>query len=202
MKVSGNGNSGDFESPEPGSYAATCYGVIDIGTQHDEYQGKANNRRQVILRWELEQFMSDGRPFSVLAYYTASLNEKANLRKHLEAWRGEAFKPEQIKDGFDLRKLLGAPCMLSIIKTDTGKTKVGAVLKLPKTMPKPEKHNAPVYFSLDEFSEEAWAVQPEWLQKKIAQSPEYQKLFSAPGHAGGEKHGAPGAAPESDDIPF
>jgi hypothetical protein len=29
-----------FENPEPGSYPATCYKIIDLGTQEGEYQGK------------------------------------------------------------------------------------------------------------------------------------------------------------------
>ncbi|MBK6881283.1 MAG: hypothetical protein IPH01_11030 [Elusimicrobia bacterium] len=44
-----NEGAGSFENPEPGSYAAVCNQVIDLGTQEGEYQGNKIKRRQVIL---------------------------------------------------------------------------------------------------------------------------------------------------------
>ena len=38
-----------FENPEPGSYPATCYKIIDLGTQEGEYQGKTIKRRLNIV---------------------------------------------------------------------------------------------------------------------------------------------------------
>lgn len=193
MKVSEN-SSNDFESPEPGSYPALCYKIIDLGTQTDTYQGKENTRRQVLVGWELEHLMTDGRPFTVVKTYTASLNEKATLRKDLESWRSVKFTPEELAE-FNLKVLLGAPCMVAIGLSSTGKTKVNSVIKLPKGMEKPAPHNPTQYFSLDEPDMALFEKLSEWTRKKITQSPEYQKLMAEPGSAA--HHGK-----SSDDIPF
>jgi hypothetical protein len=198
MKVSDSGSG--FEHPEPGTYGARCCGLIDLGTQTDEYQGETNVRRKVVITWEIELFMTDGRPYTVSSFYTASLGKKANLRKDLESWRGVAFTEEELK-GFELKKLLGATCMLSVIESATGKTKVNAVMKLPKGMKVQDAVNSPVYLSLEptEFNVEIFNGLSDFFKKKIINSPEYKALSVPPSQGNGE--GAP-AAGGDDDIPF
>ena len=41
-------NGGDFQMPEPGTYLARCFRIVDIGTQYGEYQGKPTARRQIV----------------------------------------------------------------------------------------------------------------------------------------------------------
>lgn len=167
---------GDFENPEPGSYAATCYKIIDIGTQTSEYQGKANSRRQVILGWELDEAMSDGRPFVMSKFYTASLSEKANLRHDLAAWRGRDFTPEEL-GGFSPRNILGKPCLVTLTKNDKGKVRVSGVAKLPKGMSAPPLQNETLFFHLDEFDQATFDKLSDGVKKLVVQSPEYQKLM-------------------------
>jgi hypothetical protein len=168
---------GDFENPEPGTYAAICYKIIDIGTQEGEYQGQKNNRRQLIIGWELNENMSDGRPFVMSKFYTASLSEKSNTRKDLAGWRGRDFTPEELL-GFDIKNIMGKPCMLSLIATDKGKIKVGSVSKMPKGMAAPEMHNKPIFFSLDEFDHAVFDAFSDGVKKLIIQSPEYKAAIN------------------------
>jgi hypothetical protein len=42
------------------------------------------------------------------------LSEKSRLRPTLEAWRGRKFTKEEL-DGFDLEKLIAAPCQIQIV---------------------------------------------------------------------------------------
>ncbi len=77
------------------------------------FQGKPA-KRKVIIGWELEQKMSDGRPFMLSKRYTLSLHEKATLRHDLESWRGQAFTPEEL-DGFDIEVLKGKQCRVNVI---------------------------------------------------------------------------------------
>ena len=186
---------GDFEQPEAGTYSAKSYKLIDIGTQAGEYQGKQTMRRQVILGWELDEPMSDGRPFAVSKFYTASLSEKATLRHDLESWRGRAFTEDEL-GGFTLQAILGKPCMLALTKTDKGKVKVTAVSKLPKGMQAMKAANPILYFSLDDFDPEVFAGLSDGIKRMIMQSPEYQAAVR-----GGGGHGVPDEAFE-DDIPF
>jgi hypothetical protein len=201
MKVSDSGN-GDFENPTAGSYGAVCYKLIDLGTQLGEYQGQKTSKRQLILGFELDENMSDGKPFVVSSFYTASLHEKARLRKDLAAWRGRDFTPEELQ-GFELQNLLGKPCMLSLAETDKGKIKIASIGKLPKGLNPHTQVNETVYFSLDpaEYNATIFDSFRDKMKALIMQSPEYQALHARPRAA------APAAAGGSfadmdDDIPF
>ena len=186
---------GDFEQPEAGTYSANSYKLIDIGTQTGEYQGKPTVRRQVILGWELDEPMSDGRPFVVSKFYTASLSEKATLRHDLESWRGRAFTENEL-GGFDLHAILGKPCMLSLTKNDKGKVRVTAVSKLPRGMQAMKVVNPIMYFSLDNFDPEVFAGLSDGIKRMIVNSPEYQEV------ARSGVRSSNGDAVGEDDIPF
>jgi hypothetical protein len=131
---------GDFAQCPEGSHIARCIKLIDIGTQKGEYEGKATVRRQLIITWELPNELIPngelaGKPFGVSRFYTASLGEKAALRKDLENWRGRKFTEKELL-GFDLKAVLGAPCMLSVVHTEKGKAKVAGVMsstRIPMT---------------------------------------------------------------------
>lgn len=198
---------GDFEQPPVGTHPAYCVSIIDIGTQKGEYQGKATSKRQVIIGWELPQeLMTEGeyagKPFKVSKFYTASLGEKANLRKDLANWRGRDFTDEELR-GFESKNILGKPCMLSLTKNDKGKTRVTGVMALPKSMAStlPAPANGLTYFSLerDEFKRETFEALSDGIKKMIQVSPEFQELTSAPrtALAGGTHFDDMG-----DDIPF
>lgn len=175
------GSTKEFEQPPAGNHVARCYQVVDLGTQEGEFQGKPNSARKVSIRWELcNEFMSDGdnagKPFSVGKIYTASLNEKATLRHHLESWRGRAFTQEELM-GFDSSKLLGVACMVNVGMSENNKAKVLSVAALPKGMQAPPMVNQPVKFELDNFNGQVFESLSKWLKGEIVKSPEYKKLF-------------------------
>ncbi len=199
-------SGGTFEQPEPGTYAAICYKLIDIGTQEGEYQGQKTVRRQVILGWELSEKMTTGdnagKPFIVSKFYTQSLNEKATLRHDLAGWRGRDFTPDELA-GFDARKILGNSCMLSLTLSDKGKIKVSSVSKLLKGMEAPKQVNPSIFLSLEpqDFSQNAFDAQSDKLKAIIMQSPEWESLQKrASGNSGFED--MPDDIPFGDDIPF
>lgn len=170
-------SGGSFEQPEPGTYAAVCYKVLDIGTQESEYQGQKTVRRQVIIGWEISEKMSDGRPFVVSKFYTQSLNEKATLRHDLAGWRGRDFTPDELA-GFDAKNILGKPCMLSLTLSDKGRIKVSSVAKLPKGMESPKQVNPSMFLSLEpsEYNPSVFEAQSEKIKAMIMASPEWQSL--------------------------
>lgn len=180
MQWKDNGG-GEFEQPPAGTHIARCVRVIDLGTQKGEYQGKATYKRQVIIGWELpSELMAEGdfagKPFTVGRFYTASLSEKANLRKDLANWRGRDFTDEEL-GGFAAKNILGKPCMLSLTMNDKNKIRVTGVMALPKGTPVPEQVNPSVYFSLEpgEFTAASYEALSEGIRKIIALSPEYQE---------------------------
>ena len=174
--------SGDFEQPPIGTHPARCVKIIDIGTQTSEYQGKVNIRRQCIIGFELPtELMTDGesagKPFTVSRFYTSSLNEKANLRKDLENWRGRAFNEQELT-GFDPKNILGKGCMLSLTENDKGKVRITGIMALPKSMTLPPQVNPSLYFTLDEFDRNIFDGLSDGYKKLIQASPEYKEISS------------------------
>ncbi|MDR2219762.1 MAG: hypothetical protein LBE24_04185 [Methylobacillus sp.] len=188
MKWSDAGG-GNFEQAPIGSHVARCIRVIDIGTQKSEYQGQVNIRRQVIIVWELpDEKMTEGdhagKPFIVSKFYTASLSEKANLRKDLANWRGRDFTNEELS-GFDSKNILGKPCMVSIIHNEQSKARVAGVMAMPKGIAVPDQINPSVYFSLDEFDHSVFDGLSDGIKKLIEASPEYVNIKQDGKHTNG-----------------
>lgn len=161
-----NGNGGDFEPIPTGVQQAVCVFVEDIGTHAGSFQGRPTQRHQCVVCWELAEKMTQGdnagKPFMVSKYYTVSLNEKATLRKDLQAWRGKAFTDAEL-EGFDLEKLIGVNCMLNIIENTKPDGKVyreiSSIMPCIKGLAKLEKINT---------------VPPAWIQKKREDSIEWK----------------------------
>lgn len=191
---------GDFEQAPTGNHVARCIRLVDLGTQHGTYEGKATVRNQVLISFELcNEAMEDGKPFTIGEFYTNSLNEKAKLRHHLEAWRGRAFTDNELA-GFDLQNILGKPVMVSIVVNDKGKSKVGALAAMPKGMSAPQCVNATSVFWLDEFDQTAFDAMPDGIKKIIAESDEYKALKNGNGSA--RDQAMKGIDALGDDIPF
>ena len=134
---------------------------------------------KVRITWELNEMMSDGRPFSISREYTASIGDKANLRKDLEAWRGRPFSAEELRN-FSLENVLGAPCLLGIVhkpSKDNSKVyaNVGSIMALPKGMPSPELVNPAVKFDIGTFDQKVFDGLSSYVQKKILMSKELEE---------------------------
>jgi hypothetical protein len=164
----------DYKQAPIGNHVARCIRLIDLGTQHGEYQGQPNTRNQVLITWELcNEPMDDGKPFTVSHFYTNSLNEKATMRAHLEAWRGRQFTEAECR-GFDLNNILGKPCMLTVIANEKGKSKVSAVAAMPKGLKAPEPVNPVSAFWIEEWDQAAFDAIPKGIREIIEKSDEYK----------------------------
>ena len=169
---------GNYEQPEAGTYNALCIGLIDLGTQENNYQGEIKYARQVLLQFELDEKSKGGSNFTVSKFYKASTHEKANLRKDLESWRGTPFTEDDIK-GFDLTTILAKPCMVTIGMSEKGKAVISGIGKQMKGLPTIKTDHGYTSFSLDNYEEVVFNMIPEGLQNIIKKSPEWQKLNGA-----------------------
>lgn len=171
--VSDNGK--DFERVPEGTHLATCYMIVDVGTQKTIFNGAEKWIKKVVLGWELTgELMSDGKPFTITQRYTASLGSKAALRRDLDSWRGKAFTEEEAK-AFPLVNVMGKGCMLSIVHEESnGKTytNIKTVMGLPKGTTVAPLVNSPVLFDLDEFDHDVFESLPSWLKTYINASKE------------------------------
>ena len=187
--VKDNGSS-PITPLEAGSYRAICYGIVVTGTTF--VQAFGNSSTKIIFLWELpdERILVDGedKPRAISETYTLSLNEKANMRKMLASWRGRDFNPEELK-GFSLKKVLGAPCLVSttIMQNKQGRdfAKVSSVTRLPKGMEAPtETENPLIMFDITNENCPLTAMSnlPEWIQKRIMESDEYKERTAGAGY--------------------
>lgn len=181
MLLTDNGGK-DFEQAPVGTHVARCIKLIDLGTQFGEYQGKPTSARKIVISWELpNELMTEGdyagKPFIVSKFYTASLSEKANLRRDLINWRGRDFTEKELA-GFESKNILDKPCMVQITANDKGKHKVTGVMAMMKGATCPERVNPLTYFSLErsEFKPEVLEPLSDFYKNQIIQSPEFQKL--------------------------
>lgn len=171
------GGGGDFSPMPSGNHVAICNMVVDLGKQRDVSQLYGEKiKHKIFIRWEIpaERLTwsdKDGNekegPRVIGKTYTLSLHENASLRADLENWRGKAFTDEE-RAGFDVSKLLGAPCMLNVIHTQkNGKTyaDVKGIGRLPKGMASPMSEIGLVLY--DDENRNNYENLSEWLQKKI-----------------------------------
>ena len=184
LTVTENGGGAGIPILAEGSYAAVCYMLVDIGLQKNERYG--NNSRKVIIGWEIaDEFVEvDGekKPRVFSARYTASLNEKAILRRDLAAWRGRDFTEDELK-AFDLRSIVGAPCLIQVIHKDGGNGKtyanLASIMRLPKGMPAPTLTLDKVIYDIDESPLSDVDKLPEWIANAIKCSESYQQKLEA-----------------------
>lgn len=168
----------NFELTPANVYTAVCYRVIDLGTQLEGYgEEEKKPKHKIMLSWELhgDAYMQDGRPFSVHKKYTFSSSEKATLRQHLEAWRGQAFTDEDFGK-FDIGVLIGKACLMQIVHNEKdGNTyaNISSIMKLAKGMDTPKLVNDTLYLSLNDFSEEKFNKLSDSVKTTIQKSPEY-----------------------------
>jgi hypothetical protein len=208
-------NSGTARTPAPaGTHVATCFGLVDLGTQVGSYQGKETRRHQCWIWWELaDEVTEDGKPVTIGGFYTISLNEKATLRKTLESWRGKPFTADEL-NGFHLSNIVGKPCMLSIIHEQKAdgrvRDKIIAVTSVPKSVKPGPAKQSPVVVSLDdgEFDRAVFDALPNFLKDMILKSDEgFEAVNGHPPPKGvqgyGQQHQPAGDAHfPAEEIPF
>ena len=206
-----NGESNFVPVPQ-GMHLARCYRIVDLGTQKSEYQGQVKHLSKVMLQFEIHGNDDDnkpivtqkGEPMSINKNFTLSLAEKATLRKDLQTWRGREFTEDELR-GFELKNVLGAWAMISVIKAlgNNGKeyTNIAAIMSVPSAIKKagiPEGHNDLTLFSIEEPDMALFDSFSNGLKEKIGKSPEWQSR----GKSSAPKAPAGPFDDMSDDIPF
>ena len=203
--------SSNFVPVPSGTHLARCYRIIDLGTQKSEYQGEIKYQPKIMIQFEVHGEDAEGQPIttnkgepmSISKNYTLSLHEKAGLRKDLQSWRGKEFTDQELK-GFELKNLLGAWCMINVVRRAgrDGKdyTNIEGIMPVPapiKKMGLPDGVNDTKIFSLREPDMELFKTFSDNMQFKIRSTPEWNQTVN-------EHKSAPvgGMADMEDDIPF
>lgn len=210
LKAKESGSKNNIPEMEPGLYLAICYLIADIGEHENKLYN--NTSRQLVMSWEFpdERIEINGQMVTRAQsmFFTLSLNERARLRSFLENWRGRAFTAEEL-EGFDVGKVLGAPCMLNMVERvrpdGSKRTVIGGVSRVPKGMNVPLPENPRVLFDLDAPDAVSQMQKlPEWIQNKIRESITYKQMMNPQHTAAPDESGEEYADDfdESGDIPF
>jgi hypothetical protein len=188
-----NVSSKTKSDPVPaGTHHAVCYGVIAVGTQPSE---KFTARPKIIVCFEIPSeritIKDQDLPRGISKRYTLSLNEKSNLRKDLQSWRGKPFTPTEL-DGFDVSKVIGSNCLISVLHSDRAGAvyaDISGISALPRQMASVRPENQPLYFNLIEAidlakktgnTEVNWPSElPPWVHKVCEGANEYTAFKGA-----------------------
>ncbi len=187
------------EQVEQGNHHGVCVAVIDLGTQFNAVFNKAQPK--IMITWELPDFpfesdQSDLQYRLISKEYTVSLHEKANLCIDLVSWRGRSFTEQEL-EGFNIKNILGANCLVNVVHNQKGYANVAAVAKLPKSMTS-KVGTYQLIYDMDEGIAHIPEGVPDWIKKKIEASEEYIAEMS--GQAQPPTGGEPPVG--DDDIPF
>lgn len=176
-----------FQPIEAGTYSARCVSMVHIGTVTENIAGTEKTLNKVRITWELptetkEFKQGEGeKPYLLSKEFTLSLNEKATLRAYLKSWRGRDFTEDEAK-AFDLSKLLGVPCMLSVShKVSNGKTyaDISGVSPVVKGLVVPPQITPTFELNYDNFTMEAFMTLPEFIRKKMETAVEFRNIENA-----------------------
>ena len=75
MQLPKPGEAIEYELPPAGTFIATCYKFIDLGTQKTVFNNTEKLMRKVMISWELaDEPMADGRPFTVNKRYNCCVS--------------------------------------------------------------------------------------------------------------------------------
>jgi len=184
---------GNYKQIPAGTYLARCYRFVDMGTQTAVYDGETKSRHVVMIQWEVhgsdengeDLVTNKGEPLTITKNYTASMNEASTLRKHLRAWRGRDFTPEEEK-GFKMENILGQWCMLTVEENpgSNGRmyTNVSSVSPVHATLKKnlPQGYNQPDFFSLADRNMAVFERLSDRIKEKIQAAPEWSAKKAAP----------------------
>ena len=203
--------SADFAICPAGNHVAICNAVVDLGMQPGSGQ-YPDPKHQVYVRFELPteqiKYVKDGQeitgPMSIGRTFTASMSEKANLRKFVESWFGKKFPTDAAAADFDHAVLLGRKCLVNVTHTEKGEktyANISNATPIPKGMvAEYQQHNPSLFFDLSKPDTETFNRLPEWLQKKVNERIE-EHAPAHNGHPEAEYLNGGGGGP-SDDIPF
>jgi hypothetical protein len=171
-----------------GTYLARCYSMVHLGTVKQSYLGEDKWTNLVRITWELPTelrlFNADKgeQPCVISKEVTLSMNEKSTLRALLTGWRGKAFSDEEAKE-FDVAKLLGKPCMISIFhqasKSNPEKVyeRIASISPVMKGMECPPQINPTFEFSVLDYNQDKFDSMPEFIKEMVRGSKEFQQML-------------------------
>ncbi len=145
-KVMAKNSDKAFQSHPEGQFVGQCMDVIDMGEEVSSFPGKPEKLAQkVAFVYRTGELNDEGAFIDVVAEYTVSLGELANLRAFLEQWRGKPLTEDQITNGVPLDKMEGTWALLGIAHKVSKKGRTYAIIQSAVGVPKSMQGNLPSF---------------------------------------------------------
>jgi len=182
MSITATTSNKEFQQAPKGNHIARIFSIVHEGVIPTTYMGEPKMTDTVRIGFELpNESMEDGRPFSVYQEYTLSMHEKAKLRHLVEGILGQGLL-DQDALSFEVTDLMGRVCMLNVIHNDKGYPRIVGAAPLPKGVEAPDQINPPFILDFnDNWTNEKFEKQPQFIKDKIMSSTNYQRKFSEKG---------------------
>jgi hypothetical protein len=141
MAIIASSNGDKSFTPCPaGVHQAVAVDVVDLGLLEVTFGGQTKQQHKVAVVFITDEVNPEnGKPFMIQQRYTLSLNEKSNLRRDLQNWRGKPFTADELA-GFDLERLIGVNAQINVvhIQKPDGRVfaNIGAIMPLARGMAK------------------------------------------------------------------
>lgn len=170
--------------PPAGTHMARLIGLISIGTVKTTFEGKEKEGYKIRLTWELpneKTVFKEGegeKPFVVSKELGFSMHKKSALRPIVEGIIGTSLTDEEAYE-FDIDKLLGMPCILSIIIDESERGKYVAIKSaapLMKGTVCPDQITKTQILSFEKWDEKYFESLPSFIKDKIMTSREYKLM--------------------------
>lgn len=186
---------GGFAAHPEGQFAMSCVDVVNLGINVEVFPGQEPREvEKVALVFASGERQEDGSLTLVTTEMTNSANEKANLRRFIEAWRGRSYSADQVAAGLPISKLAGQPALVSIEHVVTRKGKKFA--KIKSISPVPQGVTPPPADVVEEYT------RPKFLtDRKAAYATALTKHRASLG-AGEPEPEYPGDDDDDDPLPF
>lgn len=198
------------ELPPQGTFRATVYRVVYLGTIKTEYKGEIKFVPKVDITWELNdetKVWKEGEPAKpqvVSKEFSFSMGDKSKLKPIIEGIIGKGLSQDEAY-AFKIEDLLGMSSQLSIKHgvSETGKPKF-EVTTSPylKGTEKPIPFNEPKLLTYKKWSQDVFDSLPTFMKEKMMETEEYELTITNKG----KKTATPIEYPQEDidsgDIPF
>jgi len=145
--VTAKAGESKFKPHNEGQFVAQCVDVIDLGEKVDEgpnFPAKLSQKCALVFRTG-EKNPDTGDLTDVAQEYTVSMNEKANLRKALESWRGRPYTESEANKGVPVDKLTGQWALIGVAHKTSAKGRTYAVVQSVVGVPKIMQDKLPIF---------------------------------------------------------
>jgi hypothetical protein len=185
-----------------GTHEARIVSIAFVGTLEKTYKGKTNSIKTILISYEMSEIQretQDGPIRMVVSKdYSFYLNEKARLRKHIEAILNRSLTDEetdfQNKSGmYRVTDLLGKACNVTVENKEWEsefKSGINTVIKSVGSIPQKYLDGIPKaqriltsfdirkYGTIKELQEDqSYRFQNKFVKSKIHSSKEYKRLL-------------------------